>query len=115
MKHLVNGDAGGPLRGKARNGERRWIDPRNGYVYISGGVGKAEAEHRIVMARHLGRPLESWENVHHINGVRGDNRIENLELWAKPQPAGQRAEDLARWVIENYPDLVADLTAKSVV
>ncbi len=67
----------------------------NGYVYTKG-----KAEHRLVMEQHLGRLLVPGENVHHINGDRADNRIDNLELWSKSQPYGQRVEDKVNWAVE---------------
>lgn len=57
-------------------------------------------EHIVVMEGILQRHLLPFENVHHKNGVRDDNRPENLELWVTMQPAGQRPLDLVRWAKE---------------
>ena len=56
--------------------------------------------HRRVMERKLGRELLPGESVHHVNGERLDNRAENLELWSKSHPYGQRVADKLAWAKE---------------
>ncbi len=76
-----------------------WRLSSEGYVIRHIG-GRTELQHRRAMEQQLGRELFPDETVHHKNGNRADNRIENLELWSKSQPAGQRVEDKLAWARE---------------
>ena len=94
---------------------RRWADigatytGPDGYVYVKIShdptVGSRSKpgwvrEHCWRVEQHIGRALLPHENVHHINGDRADNRIENLELWSTSQPSGQRVADKVQFAVD---------------
>ena len=73
--------------------------------------GGVRPHHTYVMEQYLGRKLVRGENVHHLNGVRDDNRIENLELWYTSQPYGQRVSDLIKYMADVHPEKILEAIA----
>jgi hypothetical protein len=79
---------------------------KKGYIEVSVN-GKKVLQHRHLYEQHYGIKLLPHQNVHHMNGDRTDNRIENLELWDTSQPKGQRVDDKIKFyfeLIEQYKD-----------
>lgn len=80
---------GDPLTMSQRRGRPSGYRIKNGML-----------EHRLLIGKAIGRPLLRDEHIHHINGVRSDNRLENLELWSVSQPPGQRVADKLKWAYQ---------------
>ena len=95
------------LSSRFRRGERQlegWSYEAQGRLRDGSCAGHPRAtsgpyvfEHILVAEDLLGRHLRDGETVHHRNGVRDDNRFENLELWTSPQPSGIRVTDAVEW------------------
>lgn len=107
MRWWKTGDPG-PVESTRRLRPKRVVSPRDGYARIRvpdhprADKAGMVLEHIVVLEGSIGRPIE-WllgETCHHINGVKDDNRAENLELWVTSQPRGQRPEDLVAWARE---------------
>jgi hypothetical protein len=84
----------GTCRNLARKKAGYTID-KHGYKILTSGRkgGYCQPEHQAVMERVVGRELLPGETVHHKNGIRTDNRAENLELWSSRHGGGQRVEE----------------------
>jgi len=110
-KHYQRWRAHGDPLTSAYDRESEWTLNKDGYLrkttYVAGRPVQV-LRHRMVMEEILGRKLRRGETVHHKNGIRHDNKPENLELWIKRgQPPGQRLADIILWMVKNYPEEVA--------
>lgn len=90
---IVAKEAGrrGSEKSRKRLGDR--YKDKFGYVHVRVN-GTLVAEHRKVLEDTIGRKLRPGESAHHKNGIRDDNRPENIELWVGPIRYGQRASDI---------------------
>ena len=91
----MRGPASGNFKGYRRKTSRGYIK-----LYRPGEEGTDKngiiLEHRYVMAKHIGRPIRADEAVHHINGIKTDNRIENLQLMGFGEHSAMHNQERSR-------------------
>jgi predicted nucleic acid-binding Zn ribbon protein len=75
---------------------------KDGYAAVKIGIRQYQLEHRLIMERHLGRPLTPNEHVHHINGDRLDNRLANLRLLTNSDHGKLHGAGAARRVLPDH-------------
>lgn len=99
------------IYGRGGNSMSNWHVNSAGYLHrrAKGADGRWHwiKQHRVVMEEHLGRPLESSEIVHHLNGVRTDNRVENLCLHTRPSHAVHHVHETLGVFIGNKTGIAA--------
>ena len=104
----------GKLSGNWKGGRRYrgdyvmvFVEPEDFFYPMAnryGQRGKYIMEHRLVMARHLGRCLLPWEVVHHKNGIKDDNRFENLELLTNSEHISNHVKGYHDGYIKGFSD-----------
>lgn len=113
LKHLLNGhtkSCGCLLFKKDEFGfiknRRKKYKTKTGYIKIYApnhpncDRNEYVLEHVLVMSKLLGRPIKKGETIHHRNGIRDDNKEENLELWTHSHPHGQRVKDVYEFCLK---------------
>lgn len=89
-------------------------DGRRHVIHWENGKRRTQSYPRYMMEQHLGRKLEDWEEVDHINGDHTDDRIENFQLLTKPENIKKSAKK-AEWGLYICPICEVDFLASVAV